>query len=444
MILLSFHIFTFAQYNAPYFQIGQTNTHQVIPIETLFRSDTTLTLQDNIDIYGLSISGDAIMLDDKSSYVRVTMTDQYNIEHLVYETYSLLADDEIVEFSNVAMETSLLDGVKPQSLTISLENAYLRISNIIYQLYDISNGDYIEMKRAYGQMQNSYIIDLLNEKLEAKGELWRAGETTISKMSYDDKKDIFCNVVPKLYGMEYYKSGIFLIPNFDVDEHAEIASLDTLNFRYVKEWDWRNRHNINWTTPVRINQGGCGSCWAFAAVANIESKANIYYNRSVNFDLSEQQVVSCYSNDGCNGGNVSSAFTNINKYGIVSEDCFPYVGRNDSCVNMCNNPTNKVRIAGLREINKIKILPSTLKKHIINNPLTLSIKSWQHAMELIGYKELCEGDSIATMLGDALTVWINIDSNHVLKGQTAWLIKNSWGMIGGIMDMVILFPDGMI
>lgn len=52
---------------------------------------------------------------------------------------------------------------------------------------------------------------------------------------------------------------------------------------------------VNWTaqgimTPIK-NQGNCGSCYAFAAVAAMESASLIDNNSTIS--LSEQQIVDC-------------------------------------------------------------------------------------------------------------------------------------------------------
>jgi len=61
--------------------------------------------------------------------------------------------------------------------------------------------------------------------------------------------------------------------------------------------DWRTSGAVN---PVQ-NQGQCGSCWAFSAVAAIEG-ANFIKDGYL-LKLSEQQVVSCDTTcGGCNGG----------------------------------------------------------------------------------------------------------------------------------------------
>ena len=62
--------------------------------------------------------------------------------------------------------------------------------------------------------------------------------------------------------------------------------------------DWRNDGGVN---PVK-NQGGCGSCWAFAA--NAATEHAYWRHTSGNLaDLSEQQLVDCDPRShGCQGG----------------------------------------------------------------------------------------------------------------------------------------------
>jgi len=61
--------------------------------------------------------------------------------------------------------------------------------------------------------------------------------------------------------------------------------------------DWRDHGMVTSTK----NQGACGSCWAFAAIACLESHILIEGSQT-SYDLSEQYVVSCdNTNSGCNG-----------------------------------------------------------------------------------------------------------------------------------------------
>lgn len=82
--------------------------------------------------------------------------------------------------------------------------------------------------------------------------------------------------------------------------------------------DWRTRGAV---TPVK-DQGGCGSCWAFSATGAVEGA---YFVASKTLtDLSEQQIVSCDSSNGCGGGSMQSAFQwVIRNKGQCSEKEYP-------------------------------------------------------------------------------------------------------------------------
>jgi C1A family cysteine protease len=93
---------------------------------------------------------------------------------------------------------------------------------------------------------------------------------------------------------------------------------------------------VNWTaagkmSPVK-DQGSCGSCYAFSAVAAIESANLIQNGESVS--LSEQQVVDCSSlegNYGCNGGWPSNTFVYVINNNITTSALYPYTGVAGKC-----------------------------------------------------------------------------------------------------------------
>lgn len=93
--------------------------------------------------------------------------------------------------------------------------------------------------------------------------------------------------------------------------------------------------DTDWVADGKVslvkNQGSCGSCWAFSAVAAIESAYLISGTRVL---LSEQQLVDCsgsYGNYGCNGGWMDSAFQYVIEHGLTTEDGYPYTARNGVC-----------------------------------------------------------------------------------------------------------------
>lgn len=93
--------------------------------------------------------------------------------------------------------------------------------------------------------------------------------------------------------------------------------------------DWRKKGAVN---PVQ-DQGQCGSCWAFSATSAIEGAHFIATGKLVK--LAEQQFVDCaggsYGNEGCNGGDETSAMQYAEKYPVELEDTYPYTGEDGSC-----------------------------------------------------------------------------------------------------------------
>ena len=108
-------------------------------------------------------------------------------------------------------------------------------------------------------------------------------------------------------------------------------------------FSWKNYNGKDWTTPVKnqYEHGYCGSCWAFAPIATLESVVKIRENYTdFNPDLSEQYVISCLDAGnikgcGCFGGDPNDVFKYImettiegnNCNGVVLESYFPYSSR---------------------------------------------------------------------------------------------------------------------
>ncbi len=422
----------------------------------IIQNDTVIRLNYPKTITGLSISGTATLRHSSNSLVRITLEDDYNTEWLVYELFPLLADSTTTSFNNVAFETSALDNVTAKQLNIKIINASLQLDQI--NTTDQSIANYSSQQNRMMEAQSSYIIDKLNENLEERNIPWRAGETSISQMTYEEKKAIFGGKVPNLGGLEYYKGGIFIMPSNDggtnpslsnvLSPLAETTSNTTTEDPYVKEWDWRNRHGKNWMTPVK-NQGSCGSCWAFATIGVLEAYTNLYYNQLLNLDLSEQELVSCvYTDDpttnkdegGCGGGNFLYAFNYIKTYGVMDEESFPYLDANGNCEEKPSTSNERIYAYNYTDSkwrdqeNNQKFyyyLPfdiNEVKKRLFHSPAYISIPMWQHDMVLTGFTVLEEGDTVSL---DPYRMHI-ITEGEPWIGQTALIVKNSWGEDWGI------------
>lgn len=420
-----------AQYQAKEFTPDKGRELSYMCLNAEVRSDSIINLDVANSISGLFITGTASLQEDPESYIRVTLKDRNNAEYLVYENYPIMSNELVSRLNRVALESCLLNNIIAKSIKVELKKATLDIDSIFYTpAQDLREG-FLTKAMAVRHDQSQYIVDQLNAHLQSQRKTWRAGITSVSQNSYEEMKSMFGGKVPMLYGFERYKGGVFVMPSAEAKSQRSSG-----NDPYVPEWDWRNRHGKNWVTRVK-NQGGCQSCWAFSAVATLEAYINRYYNQvfddSIENNLSEQDLISCSGAGSCgsSGGLVGPAFSYIENNGIVLEGCFEYTGTNSYCGNKCPAPTEVVSLDhNSHDItfyfeghDNYLVDTDSLKRLLFKSPVCFGIMgSWNHQLSLIGYKTIQTGDSIFTdnHQHDAIP-------GDSLIGQTAWLMKNSWG-----------------
>jgi len=126
-----------------------------------------------------------------------------------------------------------------------------------------------------------------------------------------------------------FRLGEFLNKDKLIEEHNANATSFTLGHNKMSDWtDWEylnilthqpmpesekiyvdldetNRATVDWRNKGAVNaikdQGQCGSCWAFSAVAALEAAHQIKTGNLLSF--AEQELVDCSTqNYGCNGG----------------------------------------------------------------------------------------------------------------------------------------------
>ena len=190
-------------------------------------------------------------------------------------------------------------------------------------------------------------------------------------------------------------------------------------------FDWRTNGGC---PPVR-NQGGCGSCWAFATMGALE--CNILLRNHYTVDLSEQWLVSCNQNGwGCGGGWWAHDYhmwktDTCGGTGAVPETSFPYVASDAVC--RCPYP-HRYLIDNWAYIGYSGGIPSTnsIKQAILTyGPVTVGV-SVTSAFHAYGGGVFNSCTSGALIHGVVLVGW---DDNQGPGG--VWFMRNSWGPTWG-------------
>ena len=417
-----------------------------------YQSNSVIAFDSSVIVNGMTISGH-LTLQNRHSLARVILVDVIGNEHLLYEGRYWGDDALIQSFDNMALETIYMDHTAPAYLKIAVNHATLHIDKINYSVViptrqQEDSETLLSQRKERLNIYSTWNSQKWQEYNTNKSIPWIAMPTSVSKLTYSEKKNYYGLTSDNfnLYGMEYYAGGYFVIPDIAQAEFVP-RNRDGATSPFVDHFDWRNRHGKNWMTSVKNqhepqNTYGGNGCWAFSAVSTIESRLNLYYNRIMNTDLSEQELGVCVGN-GCSlsrGGNVLQAYEYVYNQGITSEGCFRFYNSDTvTCDRKCSNPDTVISIANYYQINgtyafnpnsNSYYIEDSLKHEIINHgPYSSSMNNiyYKHAMCLCGFGMVHIGDSIHYIAYEDSVHTIIIGENNPFVGQTYWIYKNSTG-----------------
>ena len=196
-----------------------------------------------------------------------------------------------------------------------------------------------------------------------------------------------------------------------------------------RHFDWRETGKV---TPVK-NQGSCGSCYAFAAIANLESRVLITCDSL--FDFSENNVKECqWFEASCDGGNDWMVANFLTTAGAVLETCDPYIPDDIECNTSCQY---RKTLLNWRVINGGTPAPvDVLKNYIMMyGPVysTLYVgngDAWRAEFAAYDGSYVLYRAAYQTPNHAVLIVGWDDDLPHP-GGTGAWIVKNSWGTSWG-------------
>lgn len=204
------------------------------------------------------------------------------------------------------------------------------------------------------------------------------------------------------------------------------------NMTLPQEKSWSH---LNTMKQIK-SQGGCGSCWAIAAVTTLEAAVELHSQPRT---FSAQEIVSCVPNPqecggqgGCRGATVELAVDWVMKYGAFEEYQAPYVGSDMPCQSTqqtalsahSNKGGSSFGMHGWETLAKNKYEPLMMAL-AEKGPVAVSADASGWHMYEHGIFDGCPADSI---INHAI---VAIGYGQDPSGIKYWHIQNSWGLHWG-------------
>ena len=247
-------------------------------------------------------------------------------------------------------------------------------------------------------------LKAIRRKIKEKGYNFTVGETWVYRLPPRESAQLF-GTIP-----------------FNIEESRLKMTLPLENL--PSSFDWRDTDKV---TPVK-EQSPCQLCWAFAALAEFESK--ILINEGQAYDFSEQNLASCdfltFSGkaQSCSTGGTYFRSTNfLTQQGPSLESCAPFLGMDDApCEASCKIIKN---VDGWRFIaNDVDTIKTALYKY---GPVATSMDASDAAFKAYTGGVYEHHDSFVVNHAVLIVGW-----DDTLGPEGGWIVKNSWGVDWGM------------
>ncbi|OQR85086.1 cysteine protease family C01A [Achlya hypogyna] len=178
---------------------------------------------------------------------------------------------------------------------------------------------------------------------------------------------------------------------------------------------------VDWTQsgcvgPVKA-QGGCGSCFAFAAVAAAESAYCLANGRRLT-TFSEQQVTSCGPGYGCGGGSAFDSLKWAAAQGLCTDAAYPYTNGNTATTQQCQRTCSQQKL-GFTDVVSVSG-EGAIEAALNEKPVTIRLHGGSEVFQY--YK------------GGIISSGCPVEPNHAVLAvgygsaeAPFFKLKNSWG-----------------